>query len=187
MVLGLSCFFLFYEALRAVFQLPLHLLFVHLDAVLVPLNCPLVLCLHLLCLSLCKLDLLLHQSAILLIVDVLVVELVLFLLEFSLQVFQFLRDLNPVKLVLLLLLVYELIFRSHLVALRFNLVLKSDFLAFQIGNLLDHGFVLVDQLSSLRIVGIVLLLELDLVLLRELLEGLNLLSQLLVIGLKLLG
>ena len=99
------------------------------------------------CLS--ELDLLLHQGRILLKVDVLVVQLVLLRLQLSSHLIILLRELQLLHFIFFFLLVELLLFHTDHVPLRLNLVLKSDLLAFQIGNFINSKFVLFNELAAL--------------------------------------
>jgi len=95
LILCLSSFLLLHKSLRSILQLSGHLILINLDPVLVSLDSALVLSLHLGCLGLGKLDLLVHQSSILLKVDILMIELVLSLIQLSFEFGEFLSQLNP--------------------------------------------------------------------------------------------
>ena len=102
LVLGFRRFFLLKQALGTIFQLSLHLFLINLNPVFVPLDSALVLRLHLGSLCLSELNLLLHQGAVFLEVDVLVVQLVLALVQLRLQFVLLLGDLDLLELILLL-------------------------------------------------------------------------------------
>jgi len=125
------------------------------------------------CLS--ELDLLLHQGRILLKVDVLVVQLVLLRLQLSSHLIILLRELQLLHFIFFFLLVELLLFHTDHVPLRLNLVLKSDLLAFQIGNFINSKFVLFNELAALIVVRIRHLVQLQLVLLEGSLDHLSLL------------
>ena len=72
------------------------------------------------------------------------------------------------------------------VALRLNLVLKSDLIAFKLRNSVGTQLILFIELTTLRIKCLLLLVELHLALLSKSLQRFCLLDQLLVIGLQLL-
>ena len=121
--------------MSTIFELSLHLFLINLDTVFIPLDCALVLHLHLAGLSLSKFDLLLHQCTILFEVDVFVVEFVLTVVKFLLHIVVALRDFDLFELEFFALLVQDLVFLSNEILLGLNLILKSDLLTLKLRNL----------------------------------------------------
>jgi len=186
-VLGLSGLLLFKQALGAVLELTLHLFLIDLNTFLVPLYHALISRRVLARLRLSELDLLFHQSSIFLEVNVLVVQLVFFDLKLAAHLIVLLLKFDAFELILLLLLVKVLLLACHHVPRRLNLVLKSDFLALEIGDFVDHQLILFDELAPLSVVRFVLLVDLQLMGVLLLLQHLHLLRKLFVVGLELLG
>ena len=186
LVLGLSGLFLLQKSLTTILKLTLHLILVNLDPILVSLHSALVLNLHLGGLCLSKFDLLLHECAIFLEVDVLVIQLILSLIKFTLKLIFLLHNFNALKFILFLCLINVLLFLHDKVALGFDLVLESDLFSFKLCHFLSNMFILLDEFTPLTIVRFVLLIKLDLVTLLLLIECFSLLVELLVVGFQLL-
>jgi len=148
LVLGLGGFFFLEEALAAVFELPLHLLFVDLDPVFVTLNCAVILSLHLSGLRFSKFDLLLHKCCIFLIIDVLVIQLIFFTFKFASKLVILFLNLHPVHFIFFLGLIEYFFFLLDQVSLRLNLVLESDFLPFKFSYFIDSKFVFLNEFSA---------------------------------------
>jgi len=163
LVLGLSSLFFFQKSLATILKLTLHLILVNLDPILISLDGALVLSLHLSGFSFSELNLLLHQSAILLKVNVLVVQLILSLIQFTFKFIVSFKNFNTFEFILFFCLINVLLFLHDKVALRFNLVLKSDLFSFELCLLLGTMFILLDKLSPFTIMYLVLLINLHLV------------------------
>ena len=73
------------------------------------------------------------------------------------------------------------------VSLRFDLVIKSDLLTFQLGDLFGNKLVFLDEFAAFKVEGLLALIDFELTRLHELIKSLSLFTQLLVINLKLLG
>ena len=134
-----------------------------------------------------KLDLLLHQRSVLLEVNILVIEFILFLFELAPHLVVLLLQLESLHLILLLLLIEGLLLARHHVPLRLNLVLEGDLRALKLRRLLDHQLVLFEEFASLHVVSLLLLIHLELMRFLLPFERLHLLCQLLIVGFELLA
>ena len=115
------------------------------------------------------------------------VQLVLSVIEAGLKLIKSIRSLDSFIFKFILCFIEDFLFLSDKVPLRLDLVIKSDLLTFQLGGSFRCMFIFLDELAALIVEGLLALVNFDLTRLSELIKGISLLTQLLVIDLELLG
>lgn len=139
------------KSLRLFFYLTLEFLAIHLDSILIALDCPFKLGVQVTCFLLCKLNLLLVESSLTLKVDLSLRELIFFLINLGLQLLITLQKIGSFF--------NGFVFHSEqlfiaLCNLRYQsllLVFKSGASSFLTSNLLSESVYLIGELSSFRV------------------------------------